>query len=270
MLKNKVLTDAIPLLFLIFLEFILPNFTKHKNPFTRKYFVEDLLFLIVNMALGAVLAIFLIKFIYFGRQEWGILRGFSFIRKMPWGWQFALAFVFRDFAAYWMHRYSHCNHFWKFHIAHHESDYLDVAMAFRVHPVNFLLNGSRVPLLILVGFDISVIPILGIIQYVHNLLVHANIKLDFGIFNYIFISPALHRIHHATESKYHHKNYGVYFSIWDQMFGTFINEKNLALEMGIEGHERKNFILTNLIPFFPKYFAKKNALSSSVSNKKAS
>ncbi len=101
------------------------------------------------------------------------------------------------------------------------------------------------------GFDLSLFPILGLMQFSHNLFVHTNIKLNFGYLNYVFISPHLHQFHHGAESKYHHKNYGVFLSIWDQMFGTFINEKNVSVNFGVAGHQRKDMVATILEPIRP-------------------
>lgn len=208
------------------------------------------------MAMAGVIAFYCIEFIFYSRTGWQIFYGFRIFRKMSWGGQFFWAFIIRDFMAYWMHRFSHHKYFWRFHIAHHESDYLDAFAAFRVHPVNFILNTSRAPLLLLFGFHFSVLPLLGILQFVHNIFVHANIKIDFGIFNYLVISPHLHRTHHANEKNFYTKNYGVYLSIWDIIFGTFINATGLKFDMGIENHQRQGFVDTNLKPFLPRNYRK--------------
>lgn len=254
MFDNKFITHGTAFLAFIVIEYFLPNFVKHKSPFKRKYFLQDILFMFTNMAMAGTIAYYSIEFIFYSRKEWGFLGGFEFVRNLSWGWQVFWAFMVRDFFAYAMHRFSHSRFFWRFHLAHHESEYLDVAASFRVHPVNFILNSVRAPGLLLFGFNFTVLPILGILQFVHNLFVHSNIKMDFGIFNYIFISPYLHRIHHATDSRLHNKNYGVYLSIWDQMFGTFVNEKDLEFELGVRNHSRTSFIRTNIDPFIPGKF----------------
>lgn len=46
-----------------------------------------------------------------------------------------------------------------------------------------------------------------------------------GYLKYIFVTPSLHRVHHASApSLYIDKNYGEVFSIWDRLFGTFQEE----------------------------------------------
>jgi hypothetical protein len=44
-------------------------------------------------------------------------------------------------------------------------------------------------------------------------------------FEYIFNSPAHHRVHHGRDKKYIDKNHAGMFIIWDKMFGTFQEEE---------------------------------------------
>jgi sterol desaturase/sphingolipid hydroxylase (fatty acid hydroxylase superfamily) len=50
---------------------------------------------------------------------------------------------------------------------------------------------------------------------------HANIKLSFGPFEPLLVSPRFHRRHHATKAAgYHSCNYAAVFPIWDIIFRT--------------------------------------------------
>jgi hypothetical protein len=40
----------------------------------------------------------------------------------------------------------------------------------------------------------------------------------------LFITPSVHRVHHAKNNIYLDRNYGETFSIWDRIFGTFQTE----------------------------------------------
>ncbi len=238
------------LLFFIFVEYVFPNYTKHKNPFTRKFFFDDMLFLVLSSIIGIVMPIVLFRYLSLYKTEMQFFSFYHFVKEWSWPAQFIGAFILKDFLGYFMHRIAHWGVFWNFHKVHHESEYLDASMAFRVHPLNLVFISLRTPALVLVGFEASVLPLLGLLQFIHNVFIHTNIRLDFGRLNFLIISPYLHRIHHAAPPSLHHKNYGVYLSVWDQLFGTFINEKNLEFELGVEGHTRRNFVLTNLLPFF--------------------
>jgi hypothetical protein len=45
-----------------------------------------------------------------------------------------------------------------------------------------------------------------------------------GWLEYIIVTPAHHRVHHAINPEYLDKNYGQIFIFWDRMFGTFQEE----------------------------------------------
>ncbi|EFA81081.1 hypothetical protein PPL_05917 [Heterostelium album PN500] len=50
----------------------------------------------------------------------------------------------------------------------------------------------------------------------------------------IFVTPSLHKVHHASNVEYLDKNYGGVLIIWDRLFGTFIEEDdNIDLKYGI-------------------------------------
>jgi sterol desaturase/sphingolipid hydroxylase (fatty acid hydroxylase superfamily) len=245
------------LLFFIFVEYLFPNYLKHRNPFTRKFFFDDMLFLILSSVIGLVMPVILFYYLEIFRAEFQVFRLTDAFADWSWTAQFLAAFIVKDFLGYFMHRIAHWGVFWNFHKVHHESDYIDASMAFRVHPMNLIFISVRTPGLVLLGFDASVLPMSSLIQFVHNIFIHTNIRLDFGLLNYLFISPYLHRIHHAATPSLHHKNYGVYLSVWDQLFGTFVNEKNLSFELGVEGHRRQNFFLTNALPFFSQKWQNK-------------
>ena len=40
-------------------------------------------------------------------------------------------------------------------------------------------------------------------------------------FEFVFNTPAHHRVHHGMDAEYLNKNYGGIFIIWDRRFGTF-------------------------------------------------
>ena len=60
---------------------------------------------------------------------------------------------------------------------------------------------------------------------------HANIQISNEVdklLSYIIVSPNMHKVHHHFELPYTDSNYGNIFSIWDRLFGTYM-ELNLSL-----------------------------------------
>ena len=60
-----------------------------------------------------------------------------------------------------------------------------------------------------------------LVRGLHGHFIHSNIKTNLGPLRYVIISPQAHRVHHSIEEKHYDKNFGVTFSIWDQLFNTF-------------------------------------------------
>ncbi len=159
---------------------------------------------------------------------------------------FTLAyFIFDDltrFALHWaMHRFS-C--LWYFHKVHHSAEVLSPLTVYRLHPVEMVLYNCRQ--LITVGLVAGLFSycfqgkitgwmILGVdaAGFIFNLmgsnLRHSHIWLSFGKFEKIFISPAMHQIHHSTEPEHRHKNFGSALSIWD----TLIKSSKLSKSVSI-------------------------------------
>jgi sterol desaturase/sphingolipid hydroxylase (fatty acid hydroxylase superfamily) len=53
---------------------------------------------------------------------------------------------------------------------------------------------------------------------------HCGADLKAGLLNYVLVTPEVHRWHHAAQVPEGYKyscNYGVEFSFWDILFGTF-------------------------------------------------
>jgi sterol desaturase/sphingolipid hydroxylase (fatty acid hydroxylase superfamily) len=62
-----------------------------------------------------------------------------------------------------------------------------------------------------------------------------------SFFDYLFITPENHRVHHDEDIKNQNSNYGNLFSIWDRMFGTFVRTRENII-FGIKGYYQDNFI----------------------------
>lgn len=146
------------------------------------------------------------------------------------GWpvwaQVAVAFLVADFLSYWIHRaYHYFPALWAFHIVHHTSEELDWLSTSRLHPVSQVLDTAVVAgILLLLGMSVTAVIAANVIIGASALLVHANVRWNFGLVQYLFVSPVFHQWHHArVEDKPddHIGNFGAVLSIWDRMFGTW-------------------------------------------------
>ena len=57
---------------------------------------------------------------------------------------------------------------------------------------------------------------------------HSSTKMIFPRpFSYIFMSPSLHWLHHSSNPRHFNKNFGLVLTIWDKVFGTYLDVTHL-------------------------------------------
>lgn len=111
---------------------------------------------------------------------------------------------------------------WKFHSIHHGIEELDWIASFRAHPVDQIITKvvSLLPVFFL-GFSTEAIAIYFLIYTGHALLLHANVRINFGPLRWLIASPQFHHWHHAGHRDAYDKNFASQLSIIDVLFGTF-------------------------------------------------
>lgn len=139
---------------------------------------------------------------------------------------YVVSFIILDFAGFLNHWLSHkINIFWNQHVIHHSSEEFNLACALRQSISNVVGYTSifLIPAAIL-GVPTKVIAIVAPVQFFLQFWYHTRYIGKLGWFEYIFITPSQHRVHHAINPEYIDKNMGQIFSFWDRMFGTFQEE----------------------------------------------
>lgn len=130
--------------------------------------------------------------------------------------------VVADLLFYAVHRLFHAIPFlWRFHAVHHSIEDLDWLAAFRVHPVDQILTKgvSLIPCFMM-GFSPSAIGLSLLFYKWHSLLLHSNIRVDFGPLRWVIASPTFHHWHHADEPDAWDRNFAGQLPLWDLLFGT--------------------------------------------------
>lgn len=140
-----------------------------------------------------------------------------------------------DLSVYLVHRFHHQSDvFWPLHALHHSAEVMAPVTLFRKHPVwnvlanlmNLTLTGLFQGAFVFVFFGGPGFEVLFGINTVYVLynffganLRHSHVWLAWGKpLSYLFISPAMHQIHHDPTRM--NKNYGEVFAIWDWLFRT--------------------------------------------------
>jgi sterol desaturase/sphingolipid hydroxylase (fatty acid hydroxylase superfamily) len=68
----------------------------------------------------------------------------------------------------------------------------------------------------------------------YGYFIHADLPWTYGPLGKVFVSPAMHRWHHAKDYKYAGTNFATVFSIFDRVFGTFALPGPCDVPVGIE------------------------------------
>jgi sterol desaturase/sphingolipid hydroxylase (fatty acid hydroxylase superfamily) len=139
---------------------------------------------------------------------------------------YVIAFLALDFAGYWVHRLAHTvNFFWNNHIVHHSSEEFNLACALRQSiSVYFRIYAFLLIPAALFGVPQQVIAVVAPLHLFAQFWYHTQHINKMGWLEYIIVTPAHHRVHHAINPDYLDKNYGQIFIFWDRMFGTFQEE----------------------------------------------
>ena len=133
-----------------------------------------------------------------------------------------VAFVLYDLCYYWLHRLSHERQIlWAAHVAHHQSEEYNLSTALRQTSTGFLLGWIFYIPMFLVGIPPEVVVTVGALNLIYQFWVHTRHIPELGWFEFIFVTPSNHRVHHAQNDQYVDRNYGGVFILWDRLFGTY-------------------------------------------------
>lgn len=131
-----------------------------------------------------------------------------------------------DFVWYWYHRLGHeINIFWAAHIVHHQSEEFNFSAAARITTIQAFIRTGFWCVLPFIGFQPMMVMGILVAHGMYSFFTHTQVIKAPKWLEYVFITPSLHGVHHASNEKYLDKNYGDVFVFWDKMFGTFQAEE---------------------------------------------
>ncbi len=140
-------------------------------------------------------------------------------------WVWLLALALQDFFYYWYHRKAHeMNILWAAHAVHHQSEEYNLTTALRQTSTGFLFSWIFYLPMAILGIPPEVFVAVSLVNLLYQFWVHTRHIPKLGWYEWIFVTPSNHRVHHAKNRRYLDKNYGGLFIIWDRLFGTFVEE----------------------------------------------
>lgn len=192
----------------------------------------------LNIALGA-LNLLLVRLVsvagpfaiaaFAASYDFGLLNQFA----LPPALATILVIILMDFAIYWQHRASHrFNWFWALHKLHHADPDFDITTGLRFHPgeavLSMLYKGAVGALL---GAPPEAMLLFELYITVGSMIEHGNIALPPRIesaIRRVWVTPAMHTVHHSAHGDDHNHNYCFALSFWDRLFGTYRATGNVS------------------------------------------
>ena len=167
---------------------------------------------------------------------------FHLIRNLPPALQFLVFLAAVDFFRYWKHRWLHVSPFlWAFHSVHHAPNELNFLTNYRIHVVEFVIDGvfTLVPVMIL-GPPAQVWIPVNLLLLWYTSLTHSDLDVGYGYLDRVLVSPRFHRVHHSSIPRENNTNFGGTFSVWDRIFGTSCRQQSRPTQYGLGGVYRSS------------------------------
>lgn len=127
-----------------------------------------------------------------------------------------------DFISYWRHRVEHTRWFWPAHIIHHSDTDMTWLTQSRFHPINRMTTAAiDAFFLALLGFPTWALIANNLVRHYYGEFIHADLSWMYGSLRRVFVSPVMHRWHHARDITGSGSNFATVFSVFDRAFGTY-------------------------------------------------
>lgn len=218
-----------------------------------KHAIPNFFFTITTILINVSLAFLLLT-----TSDWVVLNKFGVIylfNKLPLVIEVLIAILLLDFfGAFLAHYVEHkFNPLWMIHLVHHSDHKVDTTTANRHHPLESLIRFTFTLLAtLIVGAPIAYVLLYQSLSVISTQFNHANIKLPKKIdkfISYVLVSPDMHKIHHHYRLPYTDANYGNIFSIWDRIFGTYMDLDREKIIYGVDvfPDENKNSKIGELL-----------------------
>ncbi len=214
---------------MISLEYLIPRRPQQQS--RQQRWPINLGLALTNMALMRVTigSLAYLTAVHAQQANWGLLNQIN----LPDSWHILLSILMLDLAIYIQHVISHqWQPLWRLHQVHHTDLEFDATTAVRFHPLEIVISMFyKAVWIALLGADPEAVILFEIILNGAATFNHSNIyipeRLD-QLLRIILITPDVHRIHHSTIPKETDSNYGFSISLWDRLFGTYVEQPQVS------------------------------------------
>ena len=181
---------------------------------------------------------------------WGLLN----LLDWPLVYKVILSVVLLDFIIWLQHVMVHAIPvLWRLHRVHHADPDYDTTTGLRFHPLEILFSMLiKFSAIVLMGPPVVAVIIFEVILNGMAMFNHGNVSLPARLdrwLRFLLVTPDMHRVHHSVEDHETNSNFGFNLSVWDRLFGTYIDQPRLGhdeMQIGIRGFDKDEDIV-NLV-----------------------
>ncbi|TCI90373.1 sterol desaturase family protein [Tenacibaculum sp. M341] len=180
---------------------------------------------IVSYLVQSIPYFLLAKIFIVGSMFW-LYQHRIFDMNFEW-YSWVLAFLLYDFTVFFIHFLGHkVRVLWCIHGVHHTAEEMNLTVVARGSIFDVFFTPFNFIWLPILGFHPFMIFVIEPVARLYATLSHTNEKFVGKLrwLEGIFITPSVHRVHHAKNHIYLDRNYGETLSIWDRLFKTFQTE----------------------------------------------
>jgi sterol desaturase/sphingolipid hydroxylase (fatty acid hydroxylase superfamily) len=197
----------------------------------------------IFFTLTTILVNFPMAFILVKSSDWAVANDFGIINWLPsmplWAYAIFGLMVLDLVGAYFVHWVEHkVKWMWMFHLIHHSDTNIDTTSANRHHPGESVFRFVFTTIAVLItGAPMWMVFMYQSISVVLSQFNHANIGLPKwmdNVISYLIVTPDMHHVHHHYTQPFTDSNYGNIFSIWDRVFGTYMDLERSQIKYGID------------------------------------
>jgi sterol desaturase/sphingolipid hydroxylase (fatty acid hydroxylase superfamily) len=172
-------------------------------------------------------------------HHWGLLYLLPFAQS-PWV-KYGFIFLVLDLLDYVYHYTAHnFRPLWVLHLVHHTDQNVDVSTTFREHPGETFFRVCFLTAWVLIcGASVEVLVLRQMAETLANVSQHMTFQLPpraQRILGWLFVTPNLHHVHHHFRRPGTNCNYGDVLSIWDRLFGTYVELPRHETVFGLDTH----------------------------------
>lgn len=224
---------------LIALEIIVSNLRRN-HFYTRQGFIENMYLMALNTVLDIgmrMVAAVVLSYTF----------NFHFIRIENPVFYWIVLILMEDVTFWTIHFVDHhVRLFWAVHVTHHSAEEFNLAVGLRSSLFEPLYRFVYFIPMSLLGFKVQDIFFAYSLTQLYGVLIHTRYVGKLGFFEWIMMTPSAHRVHHGSNIKYLDRNMGMFFTIWDRLFGTYVKEDEpvvYGLTKNLQSHDPGTVIL---------------------------